>query len=222
MEENIIKSGKTAVKKPIIFIMILTFLIAIGAYLYPSFAPSGYNTFFKYHVIFEEHDYECYAEEDQRFIDPDDPEWGFLMWERGAQPVNCIWADDDLFSFIYFLDVHYPTFFFIGAIIILICVLFAFLTKTKFYITKTNIYGNNCFKKFNIAFDDIIETTKKGNNIIISTKSSRLKLSPVKNCNEIYNCIKFATTGTPIADEKTTETEKQTTKTVDNIKNILD
>ena len=30
-------------------------------------------------------------------------------------------------------------------------ILFAFLTKTKFHITKTNIYGKSCFKKFNIA-----------------------------------------------------------------------
>ena len=219
MEEKILKSGKTAVKKPIVFIMILTFLIVIGAYLYPSFAPGGYENFVD-HTIYEEHAYVCYPAEDTHSIDPGDPEWSILVEDRGGQPSNCGWADNDLFSFIYFLDLYYPIFFFVGAIIIFICILFAFLTKTKFYITETNIYGKNCFKKFNIAFDDIFETNKKGNSIIILTNNSKLKLSSVKNCNKIYNCIKSISSKEPIMDEK--QVEDQIKTTADDIINILD
>ncbi|MBR5223124.1 MAG: hypothetical protein IKV81_03050 [Clostridia bacterium] len=220
MEEKIIiKSGKTAVKKPIIFIMILTFLIAVGAYLCPFFASYDY-TDFKYHTIYDEHDYECYPAEDTHFVDSDDPEWNLLVEERGGQPLNCEWADNDLFSFIYFLDRYYPLFFFVGAIIIFICILFAFLTKSKFYITKTNIYGKSCFKKFNIAFDDIIETTKKGNSIIILTENRRLKLAPLKNCDKIYHYIKSDLSETPVMPEK--QVEEQVKNAIDDITNILD
>ena len=169
-EKTIIKSGRTAIKKPIIFVMLLTILICVGVYLCPFFAPYDYETF-KYHTIYDEHEYDCYVGQEKYSIERDDPEWSLFMEDYGIQPTNCEWTDNDLFSFIYFLDLYYPTFFFIGAIIISICILFAFLIKTKFYITKTNIYGRNCFKKFNIAFDDIIETTKKGNSIIIKTEN---------------------------------------------------
>ena len=190
MEEKIIiKSGKTAVKKTIIFVMILTILICVGVYLCPFFAPYDYETF-KYHTIYDEHDYECYDPAKRGLVPRDDPEWGLFMEDYGIQPTNCEWTDNDLFSFIYFLDLYYPTFFFIGAIILFICILSAFLTKSKFYITKTNIYGRNCFKKFNIAFDDIIETTKKGNSIIIKTANKKIKLQSLKKCDEIYNYIK--------------------------------
>ena len=220
MEEKIIiKSGKTAVKKPIVFIMILTFLIVIGAYLYPSFAPGGYENFVD-HTVYEEHSYVCYPAEDTYSIDPSDPEWSILVEDRGGQPSNCGWAENDLFSFIYFLDRYYPLFFFVGAIIIFICILFAFLTKSKFYITKTNIYGKSCFKKFNIAFDDIIETTKKGNSIIILTENRRLKLAPLKNCDKIYYYIKSDLSETPVMPEK--QVEEQVKNAIDDITNILD
>ena len=144
-EKTIVKSGKTAIKKPIIFVMLLTILICVGVYLCPFFASDDYDTFV-YHTIYDEHEYDCYVGEEKNSIERDDPEWSLLMEERGVQPLDCEWADNDLFSFIYFLDLYYPTFFFIGAIIIFICILFAFLTKSKFYITKTNIYGRKANK----------------------------------------------------------------------------
>ena len=219
MEEKIIKSGKTGVKKPIIFIMILTFLIAVGAYLCPFFASDDYETF-ENHIIYDEHEFVCYGVADTNLINPDDPEWGIFMDEHGVQPSDCQWQGRYLFYYVHFFDVYYPAFFFVGAIIIFICILFAFLTKTKFHITETNIYGKKCFKKFNIARDDIIETTKKGNSIIILTNNSRLKLSPVKNCNKIYHYITFDFSEEPIVEEK--QVKKQIKTDVDDITNILD
>ena len=220
MEEKIIKSGKTGVKKPIIFVMILTILMGVWVYLCAFFPPEAYYTF-EYHVMYDEHDYECYSDEKENYsINPDDPEWGIFMDEHGIQPSDCQWQGRYLFYYVHFFDVYYPTFFFIGAIILFICILSAFLTKSKFHITETNIYGRNCFKKFNIAFDDIIETTKKGNSIIIETKHKKLKLSPVKKCNEIYSYITSDSPETSTVVEN--QVEHQAQKPINDITNILD
>ena len=93
-------------------------------------------------------------------------------------------------------------------------VYFIYLTKYKFSVSENNVYGKKGNKKFNISFKDITEISLKGKTIIIQTESIKLKLSPLKNYNEIYNYIKSFAPKTAI--------EQQVKNTVDNIKNILD
>lgn len=82
--------------------------------------------------------------------------------------------------------------------------------RSKFVVTEYNLHGKKGCRKFNISFTDIIEITQKGKSITIKTEKKKLKLSSLKNCDEIYNHIK------PYVPEKTIS--QQATSTVDDIK----
>ena len=86
--------------------------------------------------------------------------------------------------------------------------------RSKFVVTENTINGKKGYKKFNIAFSDIKRITQKGKCITIETENKKLKLSSLKNCDEIYNHIKPFVVEEPVI--------QQVASNVDNIKNILD
>ena len=203
MEEKVLFKGKTSFNKLIAFIMILAFIIGIGSFLWSQFPPENYS-YFESHVLYEQHNAECYDEVGKGIYSEysQDPDLTFILEQNGSYPINCKWEDNDFLYFYDFLHLKYPTFLIIGSMIVLVCILISFLIRYKFYITQTNVYGKNCFKKFNIALADIIEVTQKGKGIIILTENSRLKLSPLKNSGKIYNYIKNKPDQTSFTEEK--------------------
>lgn len=210
-EKTIVKSGKTSINKAIVFIIILTFIIGVACFLSMSFPPKEYNSYLE-HSYYGEHVYECLNAEGRELYSSNDGD--ILFWEMDDDYLtNCEWRNDFWSSLCLYFNRWFPIVYITCSIIILICVLIH-LTRYKFYITETNIYGKNRYKKFNVAFSDIIEITQKDKGIVIKTADKKIKLSSLKKCEEIYNYIK------PNITEK--QTISQDKNTIDNLKNILD
>ena len=140
-----------------------------------------------------------------------------LKSTQGVEPINCNYYDcDNAFEALIqmFGTYDYILYQFIGVsiiclLIIAITIIYICSTKCKFNVTENNICGKKGSKKFVISYSDIKEIAIKGKGIIIRTENQQFKISPLKNCNEIYNQVKL------LVPKSTTE--QQTTSTVDDI-----
>lgn len=118
--------------------------------------------------------------------------------------------NDDLeYIFIYFIIILFP--------LIPVCIISR--KRSEFVVTENSIYGKKGHKNFNISYNEVIDITQEGKGIILETKNEKLKLSSLKNCNEIYNLIKPFVPEKPKAEEKLIA---QSTNKINDITNILD
>lgn len=204
MEEKIVyKDIRTKAKKPFVATIILSFLAYMGFLWFFLFTTYDY-TMYKTHIFYDEHDYDCYNEIGKEVYkeydgDPYDPELVILLEKtEGVDITNCEYDNyTNYFDYLTHSSVYDSDdiiFLIIVTSIFLLAisafVYFIYLTKYKFSVNENNIYGKNGYKKFDISFNDITEISLKGKTIIIKTENIKLKLSPLKNCNEIYNYIK--------------------------------
>lgn len=216
-EKKILDNIRTSTKKSLVFIIILSILAYI---IFFGTVYVELQYFYNEHMVYDEHYFNCYNEKGQSvYLEYEcDPELlTFLKTTEGVDTTNCeynkytsaydcfineLFDDDSLFEFIIITSVC--------LFIILVSVYCICLSKCKFSVTENNIYGKKGSKKFDIAFSDIVEIMQKGKSIIIKTDKKKLKLSPLKNCDEIYSHIKPFVTEKPIT--------QQVTSTVDDIK----
>lgn len=219
MEEKIIvKSGKTAVKKSFVFILILMVLIAVMCPMHYSIVMDYATDEVIEHAYYGErdygyHDYECFNAKGKALYNryEGDPERTLFMEEDDeVNTSNCKYSK---YKFL-FVDLTPLTLLMCTLIVLLI--IYICLTRCKYFITETNIYGKKGYKKFDITFSDIIEITQKGKSLTLKTENSQLKLSPLKNCEEIYNYIKPFVSERKV-EQPTTKTEAST-NAVDDIK----
>ncbi|MBE6787209.1 MAG: hypothetical protein E7537_02555 [Ruminococcaceae bacterium] len=105
-----------------------------------------------------------------------------------------------------------------GSIILALLIILSIATiqKCNYIVTENTIKGKKGIKKFDISFSEIIEITKKGKVIIIKTEKKKLKLSTLKNSDEIYNYIKPFVPEIKIVQQPTNV--ETNTNTVDDIK----
>lgn len=188
--KNIFENIRTTTKKSFIFIILLVILINIGfLFLFPiQDGIYSYNE----HIVNNNHYGECSL--------------GECKYSKLSNAFSCG---------IKFITSHY---WLTESLCVTGICLFAILasiyciysTKCKFSVTENNIYGKKGSKKFDIAFIDIVAISQKGKGIIINAENNKLKLSPLENCDEIFNYIK------PFVPERTTT--QQSTSTVDDIK----
>lgn len=219
MEEKIVfENVRTKTKKSFVLILILL-ILAYTCFVSFFFVGSAYE--YNQHIVKGDHYYECYNEKGKSVLAKceNNPELNvdeMLQKTEGADITNCDYygCGNAFEAFIKVLNYDYMLFQFI--IVSAICLLIIsvtiyciYSTKCKFSVTEKNIYGKKGFKKFDIAFIDIIAITQKRKGVIINTENNKLKLSPLKKCDEIFNYIK------PLAPK--TAIEQQSTSTVDDI-----
>ena len=220
MEEKIIfENVRTKTKKSFVIIIVLSILLFV-VFALQLFVGSAYE--YDQHIAKDDHYYECYNEKGKSLIAEyeNNPSLNIdvmLKETEGVDAINCEYNNfDNVFDcFLHELFNSDLLFLFIVIssaciLIILLSIYCIYLTKCIFSVTENNIYGKKGFKKFDIAFIDIVAITQKRKCIIINTKNNKLKLSPLKKSDEIYNHIK------PFVPERTIT--QQSTSIVDDIK----
>lgn len=220
-EKEVFKNVRTKTKLWLILLIVL----ALVAYVWSVsfvFQSDEYERY-KEHTLWGEHDYECYNEIGREVYDRcGGYDFHLLVSEaEGATTSNCPHYFESEFDYCIHALVtspngELPMIAFLTGVCLLavsVCIVCMCRGKSKFSVSENSIYGKKGHKKFHISFGDITALSKEGNGIVIKTEKEQLKLSPLKQCEEIYRHIKSF-----VPESATGAIGAQATNTVDDIK----